>query len=191
MTPATAPVVAPVANPEAWNKAYDRLIHFLNTFALGDHAQVSRLALELMDRSRELHRQDPSRDPTTVTMEQAQKLLTEWLAKTLHEEGEAPAKVLANGYIALLLSRLYQTAPQSFLEFPLPEDLRHSMRQTLLVTGPDLNVSSMTPRHLDYGPMLDLARQTWHRWDAKAMFIALVFWAAVYTILFLWLSGTT
>jgi hypothetical protein len=47
----------------------------------------------------------------------------------------------------------------------------------------------MTPRHLDYGPMLDLARQTWHRWDARRFFVALALWACIYTLLYLWLSG--
>ncbi len=173
---------------EPWNEAHDRLVQFLNTFALRDHAHISRLALELLDQAREIHRLDPTRDPTTVTMEQAQKRLASWLATNLGEEGEAPSKILANGYIALLLSRFYRTAPTAFLEIPLREDLRGSMRQTLLTAGPDLNISSMTPRHLDFGPMLDLARQTWHRWDAKAFAVALLFWGAVYTILYLWLA---
>jgi hypothetical protein len=174
---------------ETWNRAHDRLVRFLNTFALSDHPHVSRLALELLDRARAAHREDPSRDPTTLTMEQAQSLLAEWLAKNLQEEHESPAKIMTTGYIALLLSRLYQVAPDSFLEFPLPEEVRKSMQQTLVTTGPDLNVSSMTPRHLDYGPMLDFARQTWHRWDARTFFIALLFWAGIYVILYLWLSG--
>jgi len=180
-------MISPPENAEAWNKAHDRLVQFLNTFALGDHAHVSRLALDFLDQAREIHRLDPSRNPTTVTMEQAQKQLSAWLAKNLEEEGEAPSKILANGYIALLLSRFYRTAPQAFLESPLREDLRGSMRQTLLIAGPDLNVSSMTPRHLDYGPMLDLARQTWHRWDGKAISVAVAFWSGVYTILYFWL----
>jgi hypothetical protein len=62
------------------------------------------------------------------------------------------------------------------------------MRQTLLVTGPDLKVSSMTPRHLDYGPMLALAKQTWHRWNTKAAIIALLFWTGVYFVFYWWLS---
>jgi len=173
---------------QAWNNAYDRLTHFLNTFALGDHAYVSRLALDFVRQAKEIHAQDPSRDPTTITMEHAQKAVAGWLARTLEEEGQAPSKILATGYIALLLSHVYRSAPLAFLASPLPDDLRQSMRQTLLITGPDLNVSSMTPRHLDYGPMLDLARQTWHRWEAKTFFIALAFWSAVYWVLYLWLS---
>ena len=172
----------------AWNRAHDRLVRFLNTFALGDRARVSRLTLEILDGAREIHRADPTRDPVTVTMDHAQKLLEEWLAKNLREEGEPPARVLATGYVALLLSRLYRVAPASFLQYPLPENLRDSMQRTLVVTGPDLNVSSMTPRHLDYGPMLDLARQTWHRWEAKTFFVAFAFWAGVYAILYFCLS---
>ena len=180
---------APEDNSVAWNRAHDRLVHFLDTFALRDHIHASRLALDLLDRAREAHRQDPTCDPSTLTMVQARKLLAEWLATNLQEEHESTAKVMTTGYIALLLSRLYQVAPASFLHSPLSDDVRQSMQQTLVTTGPDLNVSSMTPRHLDYGPMLGLARQTWHRWDTKTFFITLLFWAGVYAILYLWLSG--
>jgi hypothetical protein len=173
---------------EAWNQAYDRLLNFLHTFALGDHAYVSQLALKLLHQAQELHQQDPARDPTTQTMEHAQKWLADWLAANLEQREQSPSHVLATGYIALLLSRLYQTAPTAFLASPLPDNLRQSLRQTLLVTGPDLNVSSMTPRHLDYGPMLQFARQTWHRWDGKEILIALLFWAGVYTVFYWWLS---
>ena len=180
---------APDPETEAWNRAYDRLIHFLNTFALGDHARVSRLALQFLERAREIHRADPAADPVTVTMRHAQKFVADWMAENLREEGEAPSRIVATGYVALLLSRLYRNAPGAFLQSPLPVELRDLMRRTLVVTGPDLNVSSMTPRHLDYGPMLHLAQQTWHRWDARSFFAALALWAGVYTVLYLWLSG--
>ena len=173
----------------AWNRAYDRLVQYLATFSLGDHIHVSRLALELLDQAREAHRQNPDRDPVAVTMEDARGKLKRWLAENLPRDAE-PERIMTTGCVALLLSRLYQTAPDSFLQSPLPEPVRASLQQTLLTTGPDLNVSSMTPRHLDYGPMLGLARQTWHRWDAKTFFIALLFWTAVYAALYLWLSGT-
>jgi hypothetical protein len=172
----------------AWNEAYDRLVDFLSTFALGDRAYVSQVALDILHASQETHRRDPSLDPTRLTMELAQKRLVDWLAKNLGEENVAPSHVLANGYIALLLSQVNRTAPTSFLASPLPEELRQALRESLIGTGPDLNISSMSPRHLDYGPMLQLARQTWHRWQPKEILIASLFWAAVYTIFYLWLS---
>lgn len=187
--------MAPINEPtitgkdgKVWNEAYDRVLNFLQTFALSDHAYVSQLAVNLVHEARELHRQDPSRDPTTVVMSHLQNRLTESLAANLDGENRSRSHMLAIGTIALLLSRVYQTAPNSFLASPPPEELRQALRETLLVTGPDLNVSSMTPRHLDYGPMLQFARQTWHRLDVKELAIALVFWVGVYTVFYWCLS---
>jgi hypothetical protein len=177
-----------ITEQEAWNEAYDRLLNFLRTFELADHAHVSKTALELFQDAKIAHRQDPSRDPVTHTMEQAHQHLAEWLAINLGAENRVPAHILATGYIALLLSQAYRTAPTSFLANPLPEELRQALRETLIVAGPDLQVSSMTPRHLDFGPMLQLARQTWHRWNATELLVALVFWAGVYTFFYWWLS---
>jgi len=172
----------------AWNEAHDRLRDFLNTFGLGDHAQVSRLTLKLLDQARELRRQDPSLDPVSLAMAQAQKLAAEWFASNLEMRDLPPSELLASGYVALLLSRAFRAAPEAFLTEPLPENLKETMRRTLLVTGPDLKISSMTPREFDYGPMLDLARTTWHRWNAREIIIALLFWTGVYFVFYWWLS---
>lgn len=172
----------------AWNDAYDRLVMYLRTFDLGDHAYVSRIALSILQQAHEIYRTDGTREPTTLTLGIAQKNITDWLAANLPQQDTSPSFVLPSGYIAVLLSRAYRTSPDSFLATPLPEELRQALQETLIVTGPDLNVSSMTPRHLDYGPMLHFARQTWHRLDAKEFVIAVAFWAAVYTVFYWWLS---
>jgi hypothetical protein len=168
----------------AWNRAYDRLVEYLDTFALGDRAQASRLAVSLVDEAKEIHRRNPSTDPTTVTMRHVQKRVADWLASNLGEEGRPPAQIVATGCIALLLSEVFRSAPGDFLGAEPRGDLREAMRRTLLTTGPDLNVSSMTPRHLDYGPMLDFARQTWHRWETKSLALAIAFWVFVYFALY-------
>ncbi len=189
MEPIT-PLPPAAREQEAWNEAYDRLVNFLNTFALGDHAYVSRLALDIISQARAEQEKDAPDNPTHRTLSRAQQQLADWLAANLDTQNQSPSHVLATGYIALLLSRLYRNAPDSFLATPLPEDVRQSLHQTLIVTGPDLNISSMTPRHLDYGPMLQFARQTWHRWDPKELPIAILFWIGVYTVFYWWLSQT-
>jgi hypothetical protein len=167
---------------QRWNEAHERLVRYLETFALGDHVQVARLALRLLDEARAKQREEPSANPTVVTMRHAKTELSRWLATNLNQQNDSSSQILASGYTALLLSRLSQTQPDAFLASPLPEETRHSLQQTLVVTGPDLTVSSMTPRRFDYGPMLDLARQTWHRWDTKSFVTAILFWLGVYAI---------
>jgi hypothetical protein len=176
-------------NQEAWNEAHERVTHFLGSFALGDHAHVARLALKILDQAKQIHRGDASRSPTAVTMDQAHRNLADWLATNLGEQDKARSQILADGCTALLLSRVFKTAPETFLAGPLPEELRQALREILLVAGPDLNISRMTPRHLDYGPMLNIARQTWHRWDVREIFVAILFWAAVYVLFYWWLSN--
>jgi hypothetical protein len=186
MNPPSPP---PPDQRKAWNEAFDRLSYYLESFAVEDRAHVSRVALEIFDHARQIHSTDPARPPTSLTMELAQARLTEWLATNLDEKDPGAAHVLANGGIALLLSRVFRTAPDSFLDGPLPEELRLALREKMLVAGPDLKISRMTPRHLDYGPMLGLARHSWHLWNVREVFAAVLFWAAVYVLFYWWLSN--
>jgi hypothetical protein len=176
------------AETSAWNEAHERLREYLETFAVGDHVHLQRLTLQLVDEARELHRANPAQSPTAITLRHAQARLARWLAGTLTGEASPSPQALTTGTVALLLSRLPQTQPEVFLSEALPMEAREALRRTLLVTGPDLTVSSMTPRHLDYGPMLDLARQTWHRWDTKSFATAVLFWLGVYAICYWCLS---
>jgi len=183
-----SPPIPPRDDQAAWNEAYDRLRHFLDSFGLGDHTQVPRLALHLLEEARALHRQEPARAPVTVTMENAQKRLAEWLGGNLEVKDKNPSQVFSSGYLAFLLSKRLRATPDVLLASPLLAELREEMRGTLLVTGPDLNISSMTPRHLDYGPMLGLARSTWHRWNVREILVAVLFWSGVYFVFYWWLS---
>ena len=176
------------AETSSWNEAHERLREYLETFAISDHVHLERLILQLLDEARELHRANAAQSPTAITLRHAQARLARWLAGTLTGEASPSPQALTTGTVALLLSRLAQTQPETFLSDALPMEARESLRRTLLVTGPDLTVSSMTPRHLDYGPMLDLARQTWHRWDAKSFAAAVLFWLGVYLICYWCLS---
>jgi hypothetical protein len=172
----------------AWNQAYDRLRHFLESFALGDRTQIPRLALQFLEEARKFHREDPKRDPVALTMEMAQKHVAEWFAANLDVHDKNPSQVFSSGYLALLFSQSLRATPGAFLTSPLPENLRRELRETLLITGPDLNISRMTPRHLDYGPMVGLARTTWQRWNLRELVIAILFWTGVYFAFYWWLS---
>jgi len=176
------------ATDQAWNDAYDRLAAYLRTYDLADHAHVARVALDLLQQAKDSHAKDSSQEPTALTLGLAQKKITEWLAFNLPQADLSRSNLLSAGCIAILLSGAYRTAPGSFLASPVPEEMRQALRESLISTGPDLNVSSMTPRHLDYGPMLQFARQTWHRIDIKELVIAVAFWAAVFAIFHWWLS---
>jgi len=172
----------------AWNQAHDRTFHFLNAFAIEDRSHLFRMVLDLLKQAREKQRQNPEIDPTSLAIGLTRQEIASWLAANLGESEDSPSEVLRKGYVALLLSPMFRGDSSIFLRSQLPPDFQSSLRHALLVTGPDLDVSSMTPRPLDYGPMLGLARETWHRWDKKTVVTALLLWSGIYLVLYEWLS---
>ncbi len=172
----------------AWNQAHDRLFHFLETFGIEDRSRLFRLVLAILDEARERQRRNPGLEPTAVAAELISGGIAGWLAENLGEAEGGDSEVLRRGYVALLLSPRFRADRSAFLEAGLPPDFRQSLRHALLVTGPDLDVSSMTPRPIDYGPMLGLARETWHRWEKKTVVTALLLWGGIYLVLYEWLS---
>ena len=74
-----------------------------------------------------------------------------------NEKGWGSTEIVGLLAGSALLLVAFVVADQKRGGFPTGEELRQALHESLVVTGPDLNVSSMTPRHLDYGPMLDLA----------------------------------
>ena len=174
-------------SPRDWNRAYERLLQFLGSFGLGDQRRIARLALEIIEEAEGRQIPDGSPDPTVLTQEIARRRLAEWFARTLDREGRPDSEILEAGYLALLLSEIPEKTPQSFLVSPPTEETVRAMQGTLLVTGPDLTVSSMTPRRLDYGPLENLAQKTWQRWDPKEILAAFLLWTAIFFVLYRWL----
>jgi len=172
----------------AWNQAHDRVLHFLETFGIEDRSRLFRLVLALLDEAKERRRTNPELDPTALAAGLTGEEIARWLAANLGEAEGGAEEVLRRGYVALLLSPRFRGDRSAFLEAGLPPEFRQSLRHALLVTGPDLDVSSMTPRPIDYGPMLGLARETWHRWDKKTVVTALLLWGGIYLVLYEWLS---
>src|ERR1700761_9566497 len=70
-------------NDKAWNDAYDRLVLYLRTYDLADHAHVARVALDILQQAKDAHAKDPSREPTALTLGLAQKKISEWLAHNM------------------------------------------------------------------------------------------------------------
>ncbi len=128
-------------NDQAWNDAYDRLVIYLRTYDLADHAHVARVALDILQQAKDAHARDPSREPTTLTLGLAQKKIAEWLAYNLPQADLSRSNLLSAGCIAILLSRAYRTAPGAFLATPVPEEMRQALRESLISTGPGPSTS--------------------------------------------------
>ena len=65
---------------EEWNEAYARLADYFRSYQLHNRIRRTQLILETLRRAAVAHQKDPSRTPTTHSIEQARLMMREWLA---------------------------------------------------------------------------------------------------------------
>ena len=88
------------------------------------------------------------------------------------------------GRLALLLADMPGKWQEQFLRpGPWPEEFVTAMRETFFRAGPDFQLSKMTPRPLDLGPiatLTNLGRMPYFRmalvWSLFALLLVAIFW---------------
>jgi len=165
---------------EQWNEASRRLETWLETFEIGDEMHSLRLRTIILRHAMDRHAVSPELHPTTVTQKVAAGELENWFKGIIGSQGENPGQTLSNGLLALFLSHAGQRWPEAIGTTDVPPELKEAMQKSSLQLGPDLQISSMTPREIDFGPLSSLARETWQQWEWAPILRALLFWAIIY-----------
>jgi hypothetical protein len=129
---------------------------------------------------------EPDRSATQLAAEEMDRLVTEWFAEVLQSPPTKADQMLSTrGRLALLLADMPGKWQEQFLRpGPWPEEFTSAMRETFLRAGPDFQLSKMTPRPLDLGPittLTNLGRQMPYfrmvvAWTLFALLLVAVFW---------------
>jgi hypothetical protein len=171
---ATAAAVLPKAfrprtgTMDSWNAAYVRVEDYL----------------KILERAARRHQAQPALDPTMIAAEETEALMDAWFAEVLDEKGEAHDRLAIDGRVSLLLCDGPERWPYAFLdEENIPVDFVEAMRSSNLQAGPDLAVSSMVPRPIDFGRITGAAGETLERFERWPALRALFLWWAFALVL--------
>jgi len=95
---------------------------------------------------------------TEIAAEEMDRLVTGWFAEVLQESPANPDQMLSTrGRLALLLADMPGKWQDQFLRpGPWPPEFVAAMRESFFLAGPDFQLSKMTPRALDLGPITTL-----------------------------------
>ncbi len=175
---------------DAWNAAYVRVEDYLRAHRIHNRLHQSRLILEILERAARRHAEQPHLDPTTLAAEETEAMMDLWFAEVLDVRGQPHDRIAIDGRVALLVSDGPQRWPYAFLdERNMPPEFAESMRNSSIVAGPDLAVSSMVPRPIDLGPLTEAAGETLERFEEwpllRAWLLWMVFAAALVGIFYL------
>jgi len=143
---------------EEWNAAYAKVESYLNSLRVGNKVLLGQLVLLVVERTMRRAAADPQRSTSELVAEEMDHVVTEWFAEVLQEPPTNRDQMLSTrGRLALLLADMPGKWQDQFLRpGPWPEEFVKSMREAYLRAGPDFQMSQMTPRPLDLGPIATL-----------------------------------
>ena len=170
---------------EEWNAAYVKVENYFHALRIRNKALLGQLVLCVLDRAIRRAPAELERSATQIAAEEMDHLVTEWFAEVLQTPPTRDGQTLSTrGRLALLLADMPGKWQEQFLRpGPWPEAFTTAMREAYLRAGPDFQLSKMTPRPLDLGPITTLSnlgklpfvRMTL-AWTGFAVLLIVVFW---------------
>ena len=143
---------------EEWNAAYEKVENYFHALRVRNKALLGQLVLRVLERAAHRAPVEPERSATQLAAEEMDRIVIEWFAEVLQEPPTNADQMLSTrGRLALLLADMPGRWQEQFLRpGPWPKEFISAMRETYLRAGPDFQLSKMTPRPLDLGPITTL-----------------------------------
>ena len=143
---------------EEWNAAYEKVENYFHALRVRNKALLGRLVLRVLERAAQRSPTEPERSATQLAAEEMDRTVIEWFAEVLQEPpANADQMLSTRGRLALLLADMPGRWQEQFLRpGPWPKEFISAMRETYLRAGPDFQLSKMTPRPFDLGPITTL-----------------------------------
>jgi hypothetical protein len=143
---------------EEWNAAYEKVENYFHALRVRNKALLGQLVLRVLERAAHRAPVEPERSATQLAAEEMDRIVIEWFAEVLQEPPTNADQTLSTrGRLALLLADMPGRWQEQFLRpGPWPREFISAMRETYLRAGPDFQLSKMTPRPFDLGPITTL-----------------------------------
>jgi hypothetical protein len=175
---------------EEWNAAYVKVENYFHALRIRDKALLGQMVLRVLERAQRRAPAEPQRSTTELAVEEMERLVTGWFAEVLQISPiNADQMLSTRGRLALLLADMPGKWQEQFLRpGPWPGEFVGAMRETFLLAGPDFQLSKMTPRPLDLGPittLTNLGKFPYVRmvlaWVLFALLLVAIFWITHHT----------
>ena len=160
-----------------WDEALRRLQTYLAEMELGGIEHRTRIALRLLDQARATVGEA---NPVEHTMRVAQEELMGWFSAALADSTLPANRKVAWGLVAWRMTGGANRWPDAVLEGTPPEEFKRAVAELSLRATPELEVTRMVSREMDYGAMETLAQETWHQFAWAPLVRAAALWTFIF-----------
>ncbi len=172
---------------EEWNAAYVKVENYFHALRIRNKPLLGQMVLRVLELAQQRAPAEPTRSATELAAEEMDRFVTGWFAEVLQTSPVGSEQTLSTrGRLALLLADMPGKWQDQFLRpGPWPKEFVDSMRESFFRAGPDFQLSKMTPRPLDLGPITTLTN--FGKLPYVRMGLAWTFFALL-LIAFFWLT---
>jgi hypothetical protein len=170
---------------DEWNSAYAKVERYFHALRIRNKILLNRLVIHVLKRAMRRAPQEPARSASELSAEEMDHLIADWFAEILQQPATGADQMLSTrGRLALLLADMPGKWQDQFLRpGPWPPEFLEAMRKTFLHAGPDFQLSKMTARPLDLGPITTLTN--FSRLPYRNMVIAWVMFGVILILFFI------
>ena len=170
---------------DEWNAAYVKVENYLHSLRIRNKPLLGQLVLRVLERAQRRAPAEPDRSATELAAEEMDHIVTDWFAEVLQTSPVGSEHTLSTrGRLALLLADMPGKWQDQFLRpGPWPVEFIEAMRESFFRAGPDFQLSKMTPRPLDLGPITTLTNfgklpyvRMAAAWIGFALLLVGIFW---------------
>jgi len=155
---------------DEWNAAYVKVENYFHALRIRNKPLLGQIVLRVLERAQRRAPAEPNRSATEIVL-QTSPVGTDQMLST-------------RGRLALLLADMPGKWQDQFLHpGPWPKEFVTAMRESFFRAGPDFQLSQMTPRPLDLGPITKLTNfgklpyvRMALAWTLFALLLILIFW---------------
>ncbi len=169
---------------DEWNAAYAKVESYFHALRIRNKVLLGRLVIQVLRRAMRRAPNEPQLSATQIAVQELDALVTEWFGQVLNHPPTGTDHMLSTrGRLALLLADMPGKWQDQFLRpGPWPAEFVTAMRETFIRSGPDFQLSQMSPRPLDLGPIATLTNFT--RLSYTKMILVWLLFGAILVALF-------
>lgn len=169
---------------DEWNAAYAKIENYFYALRIRNKTLLGQMVLRVLDRAMSRAPNEPDHSATQLAVEEMDRLVNEWFAEVLQIPPERRDRTLSTkGRLALLLADMPGKWQDQFLRpGPWPDEFVGAMRESYLRAGPDFQISKMTPRPFDLGPLTTL--QNFSRLPYLRMILVWTLFVLLFVLIF-------
>lgn len=169
----------PDSPDRAWDEAFSRVESYLRAHQIESRLVLNRLAFEIISTARGAVVTDPAKaDAVALAMREAERRTMAWFRTVLGDAVDPEDERLGTrGRIALVLADVPARWPGHFLAAtPPPAELVEAMRAAYIEAGPEMELTRMVPRPMDFGPIANVADEAWKTFARWPLLRAIIGW---------------